>query len=121
MTRWVKIRFTKVKQRQLNMFNNLLNKKEGNITNSPLNLASQTGAHLPPGEGGSLSQAGSQAGAHLPPGEGGSLSQAGSQAFQAVSSQPSTLPSLWGRKQLSSTGHSVRQAGRCSPSLWGRR
>ena len=26
------IRFTKVKQRQLNKFNNLLNKKEGNIT-----------------------------------------------------------------------------------------
>ena len=41
------IRFTKVKQRQLNKFNNLLNKKEGNITranspNSP-NLASQVG------------------------------------------------------------------------------
>ena len=41
------IRFTKVKQRQLNKFNNLVNKKEGNITrantlNSP-NLTSQTG------------------------------------------------------------------------------
>ena len=48
------IRFTKVKQRQLNKFNNLLNKKEGNITranslNFP-NLASQAGrqALLPP-------------------------------------------------------------------------
>ena len=29
------IRFTKVKQRQLNKFNNLLNKKEGNITEVP--------------------------------------------------------------------------------------
>ena len=40
------IRFTKVKQRQLNKFNNLLNKKEGNITrvNSSQNLvASQAG------------------------------------------------------------------------------
>ena len=47
------IRFTKVKQRQLNKFNNLLNKKEGNITraNSP-NLASQADrqALLPPGK-----------------------------------------------------------------------
>ena len=36
------IRFTKVKQRQLNKFNNLLNKKEGNITrvNSSPNLVS---------------------------------------------------------------------------------
>ena len=40
------IRFTKVKQRQLNKFNNLLNKKEGSITrvNSSQNLvASQAG------------------------------------------------------------------------------
>ena len=39
------IRFTKVKQRQLNKFNNLVNKKERNITrvNSSPNLASQAG------------------------------------------------------------------------------
>ena len=42
------IRFTKVKQRQLNKYNILLNKKEGNITRAnattnPSNLASQTG------------------------------------------------------------------------------
>ena len=49
------IRFTKVKQRQLNKFNILINKKEGNITrsNSPnsTNLASQAGRQglLPPG------------------------------------------------------------------------
>ena len=109
------IRFTKFKQRQLNKFNNLLNKKEGNITgvstqlNSSQglvasqagrqasthlpsgkgsNLASQAGTHLPLGEGSSLaSQAGRQSGAHLPLGEGSSLaSQAGRQAVtQAVS------------------------------------
>ena len=92
------IRFTKVKQRQLNKFNNLLNKKEGNITraNSP-NLASQAGgqALLPPGEGSNLvaqaTQSGRQAGALLPHGEGSNLSQAGS---QVVTSQPSAhLPS----------------------------
>ena len=104
------IRFTKVKQRQLNKFNNLLNNKEGNTTgvsslNSSHNLASsqagsQAGTHLPPREG-SNSQAGthlpsgkggisvssqsgnSQAGTHLPPGEGSSL--VASQATQAGS------------------------------------
>ena len=96
------IRFTKIKQRQLNKFDNLQNKKEGNLTraNSP-NLAFQAGrqALLPPGEGNNLAaqatqsgrQAGtllpheegsylSQAGAPLPLGEASSLSQAGSQA-----------------------------------------
>ena len=97
------IRFTKVKQRQLNKFNNLLNKKEGNITNSPQNLASQAGrqagAHLSPKEGSNLMAQATQSGrqeltfplgkeavylrqasAHLPSGEGGNVSQAGSQA-----------------------------------------
>ena len=42
-----KIRFTKVKQRQLNKFNNLINKKQGNITRANAtiwsnNLVSQT-------------------------------------------------------------------------------
>ena len=105
------IRFTEVKQRQLNKFNNLLNKKEGNITNSPPNLGSQ---------------AGSQAGAHLPLGEGGSLSKQvltipwGRRQF--ISGRQSGFPGLpgsyfptyvltfpWGRKQLRGTGHSVRQ------------
>ena len=100
------IRFTKVRQRQLNKFNKLLNKKEGNITranfsNSP-NLASQAGrqagALLHLGEGSNLvaqaTQSGRQAGTHLPLGEGGNLSQAGiqaSQASQLVTSQPGTL------------------------------
>ena len=50
------IRFNKVKQRQLNKFNILLNKKEGNITRAnslnSTNLASQAGrqALLPPGK-----------------------------------------------------------------------
>ena len=90
------IRFNKVKQKQLNKFPNLVNKKEGNITrvsnnNSPQtgnNLAAsrQAGAHLPSGEGSNTplaspflspregdgpraSQAGSGLGTHLPSGE----------------------------------------------------
>ena len=85
------IRFTKVKQSQLNKFNNLLNKKEGNITgisslNSSHNLvSSQAGRQVltfPPGKEAihrHLRQAGRQVGTHLPSGEGGNLlaSQAG--------------------------------------------
>ena len=61
------IRFTKVKQRQLNKCNILLNKKEGNITRAnastnPSNLASQAGRQastlLPPREASNLTQAG---------------------------------------------------------------
>ena len=85
------IRFTKVKQRQLNNYNILLNKKEGNITRANAttptnsnNLVSQAGRQastpLPPREGSNLSQIGRQAGALLPPGEGSNLAQAGSQA-----------------------------------------
>ena len=97
------IRFNKVKQRQLNKFQNLVNKKEGNITrvynnNSPQvvnNLAAsrQAGTHLPLGEGSNtslvspllspgegvgpmVSQVGLGLGAHLPSGEAGSSSQA---------------------------------------------
>ena len=120
------IRFTEVKQRQLNKFNNLLNKKEGNITNSPPNLGSQAGsqagAHLPLGEGGSLSKQvltiplGKEAVylrqavrlprpprqllpnlcAHLPPGEGSNL---GAQATQSGRADRCS-PSLWGKRQL---------------------
>ena len=74
------IRFTKVKQRQLNKYNSLLNKKEGNITRANAttptnsnNLAFQAGrqasASLPPREGSNLSQIGRQAGALLPLGK----------------------------------------------------
>ena len=57
------IRFSKVKQRQLNKFNNLLNKREGNITGVSTQLNSyQAGTHLPPREGGNIvSWAGRQA------------------------------------------------------------
>ena len=70
------IRFNKVKQRQLNKFNNLQNKKEGNITRAnSLNVASQAGrqagAHLPPREGSNLAvqaiHSFRQAGSHSPP------------------------------------------------------
>ena len=72
------IRFTKVKQRQLNKFNILLNKKEGNITRAnslnSTNLASQTGRQ-----------------ALLPPGEGSNLAAQTTQSGRCS-------PSLWGRK-----------------------
>ena len=70
------IRFTKVKQRQLNKFNILINKKEGNITRSnstnSTNLASQAGGQ-----------------ALLPPREGSNLA---AQTTQAVTSQANSLP-----------------------------
>ena len=82
------IRFTKVRQRQLNKFNILINKKEGNITranaiNLTNNLASQAGRQastsLPLGKTAiHLKQAGRQAGTLLPSGE--RSNQAGSQA-----------------------------------------
>ena len=95
------IRFNKVKQRQLNKFQNLVNKKEGNITrvsnnNSPqagnnLVASRQAGAHLPSGEGSNTplaspllspgegdgpraSQVGLGLGTHLPSGEGSNSS-----------------------------------------------
>ena len=70
------IRFNKVKQRELNKFNNLLNKKEGNITrvtslNSQNLASSKAGVHLTSREGSSL--VASKAGAHLPSREGSIL------------------------------------------------
>ena len=81
------IRFIKVRQRQLNKYNMLKNKKEGNITRANAtnltnsnNLPSQTGRQastsFPCGEGSNPSQSGSQAGTLLPSREGGSSSQA---------------------------------------------
>ena len=90
------IRFNKVKQRQVNKFNNLL-KKEGNITGVSTQFSSsqagtQASSH-PPGAvllprqsvhplGRFSGFPGRQAGTHLPSQEGSSLaaSQAGSQA-----------------------------------------
>ena len=53
--------FNKVKQRQLNKFKNLVNKKEGNITRVSNNNSPQAGNNL---------AASRQAGTHLPSGEG---------------------------------------------------
>ena len=65
------IRFTKVRQRQLNKFNILINKKEGNITRAnAINLTNNL-----------ASQAGRQASASLPSGEGSNPSQTGRQAL----------------------------------------
>ena len=67
------IRFSKVRQRQLNKFNNLVNKKEGNITRANAinitqsnNLGSQSARQasaFPPGEGNNTTQTNSQEGA----------------------------------------------------------
>ena len=90
------IRCNKVKQRQLNKFQNLVNKKEGNITRVSNNKSPQAGnnlaanrqadTHLPSGEGGNTPWAGpllspregdgpracqAVLGTHLPSGEGG--------------------------------------------------
>ena len=83
------IKFNKVKRRPIKKFQNLVNKKEGNITwsyNNNNNLLQagnnpvanrQAGAHLPPGEGSISSQPNtSQATALLPTGEGSSSPQA---------------------------------------------
>ena len=105
------IRFTKVKQRQLNMYNILFNKKEENITRANAitptnssNLASQASRQastlLLPGEGSNLSQAGKQAVALLPPREGSNLTQAGAH-----------LPS----REVSSSSQVGRQAGALLP------
>ena len=92
------IRFTKVRQRQLNKYNVLLNKKEGNIIRAnAINLTNNL-----------ASQAGRQASTSLPPREG-------SNPYQNRQAGRHS-PSLWGKKQPG------RQSGRhppgnCSPSL----
>ena len=111
--------------RQLNKFNNLLNKKEGYITrvnSSPKpSFSGRQVLTFPPGEESSLeaSQAGSQAsqafqavtsqaGTHLPPQEGSNL--VATQATQADNPPGSCSPYPWGRKQFSSfSSHSGRQ------------
>ena len=65
------IRFTKVRQRQLNKYNILLNKKEGNIT--------RANATNPTKSNNLTSQACRQASTSLPPREGSNLSQTGRQ------------------------------------------
>ena len=134
------IRFTKVKQRQLNKFNNLINKKQGNITRAIAtiwsnNLVSQTItnnqagancnlppaiAYLPLGEGShsllatahlpSEGSSFSQATAHLPS-EGSSFSQA--TALLPTGEGSNALPAS---AHLPSEGSSSSQATALLPS-----
>ena len=117
------IRFTKVRQRQLNKYNMLLNKKEGNITranaiNLTNNLASQAdrqaSASLPPREGSNPSQTGRQAGTLIPSRE--RSNQAGSQAGtpQATAHLPlgegsssSQVTALLPPREVSSTSQAI--------------
>ena len=103
------IRFTKVKHRELNKFNNLLNKKEGNTTGVSTQLNTSLGLVT--------SQADRQAGAHLPPqGKGSSLaSLAGRHSFSFPGRQPGkplTFPPREGSNLASQAGRqAVRQSG----------
>ena len=121
------IKFSKVRQRQLNKFNILINKKEGNITRANAtnlirynNLGSQSvrqASTSPPREGNNTTQTNSQTGALLPSREVSSPSQAinsnpaSSQASGVPSNSPPAIAHLssWGRKQFSPSS--------CSPSL----
>ena len=113
------IRFNKVKLRQIKKFQNLVNKKEGNITWSSNNdnnnnlpqagnniMANrQAGAHLPPEEGSSTTPARPLP----PPGEGEGLSSP--QASLVSSSQAiSDLPSQEGSNSSQAIVHLPSQA-----------
>ena len=128
------IKFTKVKQRQLNKFNNLLNKKEGNITRvssltSSQNLFSSQAGRCSPSLwerkqfSGISGLSARQAGRHSPSLRGRKqfISFPGRQLISSpIPGRYSPFPQ--GRKQFSSiSGLSGRQVGRCSPSLWGRK
>ena len=123
-----KIRFTKVRKRQLNKYNMLINKKEGNVTRANSNnLASQAGRQastsLAPGEGSNPSQTGSQAGALLPSKEGSSSSQAiahlppgeGSNSPPAGSQAGALLPSREGSNSPPAIAHLPPSEGSNSP------
>ena len=81
------IRFTKVRQRQLNKFNILINKKEGNITRANAIQSNNIGyqsvrqaSTSPPREGNNIPQTNSQAGTLLPSREGSNSTPASIQA-----------------------------------------
>ena len=96
ITKVSETRFIKVRQRQLNKFNILINKKQGNITRANAtiwsnNLGTQSGREAsasPPGEGNNTTQTNSQAGTPLPSREASSPSQ----AITPVSSRVSGIP-----------------------------
>ena len=115
------IRFTKVRQRQLNKFNILVTKKEGNITRANAinltwsNLVSQPvrqASVSSPGEGNNTPQANTQVGAPLPSREGSNQVQVNnlvsSQALLNPTPATAHLPPGQG-KQFT--------PGSCSPSL----
>ena len=96
-------RFIKFRQRRLNKFNILINKKQGNITRANAtiwsnNLGPQSGRQAsasPLGEGNNTTQTNSQAGAPLPSREASNPSQ----AITPVSSQvpgipPNSIPAI---------------------------
>ena len=97
------IRFTKVRQRQLNKFNTLINKKEGNITRANAtnliwsnNLGSQSvrQASAPPREGNNTPQTNSQAGTLLPSREGSNSTPASSQVSGIPPNSPPAIAHL---------------------------
>ena len=134
--------FTKVKQRQLNKFNTLINKKQGNITRANAtiwsnNLVSQTirqASTSPPGEDNNTLQTNIQAGtnpnpplaiAHLPPREGSNslpatahLPLEGSSSSQAIALLPpvEVCNSLLAAAHLPPEGSSSSQATALLPS-----
>ena len=121
------IRFNKVKLRQIKKFQNLVNKKEGNITWSSNN---NNNNNLP--QAGNNITANRQAGAHLPPREGSSTTPARPLPppgeGEGPRFPPSKLrflfsghisPSFPGRKQFLPGNCSPSLPGNCSPSLRG--
>ena len=139
------IRLTKVKQRQLNKYNILLNKKERNITRAnaitptnTTNLASQAGRQastlLLPGEGSNPSHTGRQAGALFPLGKEALLprqlltfllerkqSNSGRHSPSLKGSEQFITGRQPGRHSPSHQGRKHFFLGNCSPSSWGRK
>ena len=96
------IRFNKVKQRQLNKFQNLVNKKGGNITRVSNNNSPQAGNNL---------VANRQAGTHLPSGEGSNTPQAGPLLSPREGVGPRASQAGLGAHLLSREGSNTPQAG----------
>ena len=109
-------RFTKVKQRQLNKFSNLINKKQGNITRANATIWSNN----------LVSQINRQASTSPTPGESNNNLQTNSQAGANPNHPPSNCSPSLRRKQFlpGNCSPSLRRKqflpGLCSPSFWGR-
>ena len=123
------IRFTKVRQRQLNKFNILVTKKEGNITranainHTQSNSVSQPvrQASASPGEGNNTTQANTQAGALLPSREGSNQVQAnnliGSQAPLNSTPAIAYLPPREGSSLLLAAAHLPSEGSSSSQAI----